>query len=194
MPDAAGRSILVITTEPRAVRPVAPPFRRSESAVADQSSFPAKPTAAFAGASWAALVLGVVSFAVGLWNATMTSSEKGFYAAVLVLGLFAAVSLQKSVRDRAESLPVSALYLGLAWSVVALAMLMLVVGLWNSGMALSEKGFYGLAFVLALFAAVAVQKNVRDSLQYRLPTPAAALPGLPWGGRRAAASGDDAAA
>jgi uncharacterized membrane protein YiaA len=130
-----------------------------------------KPTAAFVGASWTVLLLGVVSFAVGLWNATMTLSEKGFYSAVLVLGLFAAVSLQKSVRDRAEGLPVSALYLGLSWSVLALGVLMLVVGLWNSGMALSEKGFYGLAFAMSLFAAVAVQKNVRDTLQYRAPAP-----------------------
>jgi len=27
---------------------------------------------------------------------------------------------------------------------------------------LSEKGFYGMAFLLSLFAAVTVQKNVRD--------------------------------
>ncbi|MEU4219063.1 inner membrane protein YiaA [Actinoplanes sp. NPDC026623] len=135
----------------------------------------AKPTPAFVGASWAVLMLGVVSFAAGLWNATMASSEKGFYAAVLVLGLFAAVSLQKSVRDRAEGLPVSALYLGLSWSVVALGILMLVVGLWNSGLALSEKGFYGLAFAMTLFAAVAVQKNVRDTLQFRAPSRPAAL-------------------
>ena len=135
-----------------------------------QPSSPARPTAAFVGASWAALLLGVVTFAAGLWNAAMTLSEKGFYAAVLVLGLYAAVSLQKAVRDRAEGLPVSGLYLGLSWSVVALAVLMLVVGLWNSGMALSEKGFYGLAFAMTLFAAVAVQKNVRDALQYRAPS------------------------
>jgi len=128
-----------------------------------------KPTAAFVGASWAALLLGIGTFSVGLWNATMTQSEKGFYAAVIILGLFAAVSLQKSVRDRAEGLPVTALYLGLSWSVTALAVLMLVVGLWNSGLALSEKGFYGLAFGMTLFAAVAVQKNVRDTLQHRTP-------------------------
>ncbi|MET0423102.1 MAG: inner membrane protein YiaA [Actinoplanes sp.] len=128
-----------------------------------------KPTVAFVGASWAALFLGVLSFATGLWNATMTKSEKGFYAAVLVLGLFAAVSLQKSVRDRAEGLPVSALYLGLSWAVVGLSVLMLVAGLWNSGMLLSEKGFYGLSFAMTLFAAVAVQKNVRDTLQHRMP-------------------------
>ena len=135
----------------------------------NQPSSSAKPTAAFVGASWTVLLLGVVAFAVGLWNATMTASEKGFFAAVLVLGLFSAVSLQKSVRDRAESIPVSSLYMGLAWSVVALATVMLAVGLWNSRMLLSEKGFYGLAFAMTLFAAVAVQKNVRDSLQYRTP-------------------------
>ena len=129
-----------------------------------------KPTPAFVGASWTVLLLGVVSFAAGLWNATMTRSEKGFYAAVLVLGVFAAVSLQKSVRDRAEGLPVSALYLGLSWAVVGLSVVMLAIGLVNSGMALSEKGFYGLAFAMTLFAAVAVQKNVRDTLQYRAPS------------------------
>ena len=148
-----------------------------------QAFAPARPTTAFVGASWAALLLGVVTFGVGLWNAAMTLSEKGFYAAVLVLGLFAAVSLQKAVRDRAEGLPVSALYLGLSWSVVALAILMLVVGLWNSGMTLSEKGFYGLAFAMTLFAAVAVQKNVRDTLQFRAP----AVTAPEWSGHRAAA-------
>ncbi|GAA2631159.1 inner membrane protein YiaA [Paractinoplanes durhamensis] len=131
-----------------------------------------KPTPAFVGASWTVLLLGMVSFAVGLWNATMTRSEKGFYATVLILGVFAAVSLQKSVRDRAENLPVSALYLGLSWSVVGASVIMLGLGLVNSGMALSEKGFYGLAYAMTLFAAVAVQKNVRDLLQARV-TPSA---------------------
>jgi uncharacterized membrane protein YiaA len=142
--------------------------------VSNHSTTPAKPTAAFVGASWTVLLLGLVSFAVGLWNATLTRSERGFYAAVLVLGVFAAVSLQKSVRDRAEGLPVTALYLGLSWSVVAMAVVMLAVGLWNSGMAPSEKGFYGLAFAMTLFAAVAVQKNVRDGLPPR--TPALVIP------------------
>jgi uncharacterized membrane protein YiaA len=130
--------------------------------MATQTFTTGKPTPAFVGASWAALLLGVVSFGVGLWNATMTRSEKGFYATVLILGVFAAVSLQKSVRDRAENLPVSGLYLGLSWSVVGVAVIMLTVGLWNSDMALSEKGFYGLGYAMTLFAAIAVQKNVRD--------------------------------
>jgi hypothetical protein len=34
--------------------------------------------------------------------------------------------------------------------------------LWNATLALSEKGFYAMAFALSLFAAIAVQKNIRD--------------------------------
>ncbi|WP_253927089.1 YiaA/YiaB family inner membrane protein, partial [Shigella sonnei] len=34
---------------------------------------------------------------------------------------------------------------------------------WNATLLLSEKGFYGLAFFLSLFGAVAVQKNIRDA-------------------------------
>lgn len=41
-------------------------------------------------------------------------------------------------------------------------MLLLSVGLWNASLALSEKGFFAMAFLLSLLAAVAVQKNVRD--------------------------------
>ena len=32
---------------------------------------------------------------------------------------------------------------------------------------LSEKGFYGMAFVLSIFAAITVQKNVRDTQKAR---------------------------
>jgi uncharacterized membrane protein YiaA len=34
--------------------------------------------------------------------------------------------------------------------------------LWNAELLLSEKGFYGMSFTLALFSAIAVQKNTRD--------------------------------
>ena len=121
-----------------------------------------RPTAAFVGASWAALLIGAVGFGVGLWNATMQLNEKGYYGTVLLLGLFAVVSLQKSVRDRLEGIAVTKLYYGICWIAVAAAVTLLVVGLWNATLTLSEKGFYGMAFLLALFGAIAVQKNVRD--------------------------------
>jgi uncharacterized membrane protein YiaA len=120
------------------------------------------PTTAFVGAAWAALLAGVLAFGVGLWNAEMALNEKGYYLTVLLFGLFAAVSLQKSVRDKAEGLAVSGLYFGMSWAATGAALVLLSVGLWNAGLAPSEKGFYAMAFALSLFAAVAVQKNVRD--------------------------------
>jgi uncharacterized membrane protein YiaA len=122
-----------------------------------------KPTPAFVGASWAALFIGALAYLVGLWNASMQLNEKGYYFAVLMLGLFSAVSLQKSVRDRSENIPVTGVYFGLCWVALGTALMLLAVGLWNaSSITFSEKGFYGMSFVLSLFAAVAVQKNIRD--------------------------------
>ena len=121
-----------------------------------------RPTGAFIGASWAAMMLGVSSYIVGLWNAHMQLNEKGYYLVILLYGLFAAVSLQKCVRDRLEGTPVTGIYFGLCWSSLAISLVLLCVGLWNAQLALSEKGFYAMAFALSLFAAVAAQKNVRD--------------------------------
>lgn len=67
------------------------------------------------------------------------------------------------MRDKVEGIRVSNMYFGLCWISTASAILLLGVGLWNANLALSEKGFYAMAFALSLFAAVAVQKNVRDS-------------------------------
>jgi len=122
-----------------------------------------KPSNAFVAASWVALAAGMVAYNIGLWNADMALNEKGYYFTVLMYGLFSAVSLQKSVRDQLEGIPVTAIYYGLSWFSTLLAILLLVVGLWNADLALSEKGFYGMSFTLSLFAAIAVQKNTRDS-------------------------------
>lgn len=122
-----------------------------------------KPTAAFVGASWAALVVGSATYLIGLWNAQMQLNEKGYYFTLLMYGLFAAVSLQKSVRDRLEGIKVTGIYFALCWVSLLLSVLLLAVGLVNATLAGSEKGFYAMSFLLSLFAAVAVQKNVRDS-------------------------------
>ena len=121
-----------------------------------------RPTAAFVGASWLALFVGALTYVTGLWNAQMLLNEKGYYFTLLMYGLFAAVSLQKSVRDRLEGVKVTGIYFGLCWISLMLSILLLSVGLWNATLAPSEKGFYAMSFVLSLFAAVAVQKNVRD--------------------------------
>lgn len=121
-----------------------------------------KPSAAFVGASWGALMLGALAYLVGLWNAQMLLSEKGYYLTLLLYGLFAAVSVQKAVRDRMEGIPVSNLYYGLGWISLISALVLLFIGLWNAGIGFSEKGFYAMAYALSLFAAIAVQKNTRD--------------------------------
>jgi uncharacterized membrane protein YiaA len=122
-----------------------------------------KPTAAFVGASWTALIVGAATYLIGLWNAQMQLNEKGYYFTLLMYGLFAAVSLQKSVRDRLEGIKVTGIYFALCWVSLLLSVLLLAVGLFNATLAGSEKGFYAMSFLLSLFAAVAVQKNVRDS-------------------------------
>lgn len=121
-----------------------------------------RPTGAFIGASWGALGIGSLTYLIGLWNSAMVLHVKGFYFILLVFGLFSAVSLQKSVRDRLEGIPVTALYFGLCWIALGLSLLLLLIGLWNADMARSERGFFGIAFLFGLFGAVAVQKNVRD--------------------------------
>ncbi len=121
------------------------------------------PSAAFIGASWAALLIGVTAYLIGLWNADMQLNEKGYYFTVLMFGLFASVSVQKAVRDQLEGIPVTNLYYGIAWFCTLLTIVLLTVGLWNASMTRSEKGFYAMSFVLSVFAAIAVQKNTRDS-------------------------------
>lgn len=121
-----------------------------------------RPTAAFVGASWLALLIGAATYLIGLWNSAMPLYEQGYYFTILMYGLFAAVSLQKSVRDRLEGIPVTGIYFGLCWMSLLLSLLLLAVGLSNATLTPSEKGFYAMSFVLSLFAAVAVQKNVRD--------------------------------
>lgn len=123
-----------------------------------------KPSNAFIAASWIALGVGIIGFVVGLTNATMALNEKGYYFTILLFGLFAVVSLQKSVRDRLENLPVTDIYYGLCWFATLATMVLLTVGLWNASLLPSEKGFYAFAFLLSLFGAITVQKNTRDSL------------------------------
>ena len=121
-----------------------------------------KPSNAFVLASWAALITGLVAYVTGLVNADMELSSKGYYFTTLMFGLFGAVSVQKSVRDQLDDVPVTSIYYGLSWIATLMPIGLLLIGLWNADLWLSEKGFYAVSFVLCLFAAVVVQKNVRD--------------------------------
>lgn len=122
-----------------------------------------KPSNAFVAASWIALGAGMVGYLIGLFRAEMLLNEKGYYFTILMFGLFAVVSLQKSVRDKLEDIPVTDLYYGICWFATILSIALLVIGLWNATLLPSEKGFYAFSFLLAIFGAITVQKNTRDS-------------------------------
>jgi uncharacterized membrane protein YiaA len=123
---------------------------------------PAKPTAVYVGAAWAALGIGLISYCVGLWNATMDLNEKGYYFTIILFGLFSVISVQKNVRDKAEGIPVTDVYYGISWFTTITSITLLVIGLRHADLELSEKGFYAMAFTLALFSSITVQKNTRD--------------------------------
>ena len=127
--------------------------------------FDQKPTSAFIGSSWSALLIGMTSYCIGLWNADMMLNEKGYYFTILLFGLFSAISVQKAVRDKMENVPVTDIYYIISWFAAMASIVLLVIGLWNADLLLSEKGFYGMSFLLSLFSAIAVQKNTRD-VQY----------------------------
>lgn len=121
-----------------------------------------KPTSAYIGATWGVVIIGLLSYCIGLWNANMELNEKGYYFSILLMGIYAVISLQKAVRDKAENLKVSDMYYGISWVVVIASLLLLIIGLRNADLELSEKGFYGISFLLSLFGAITVQKNTRD--------------------------------
>ncbi|MES2556925.1 MAG: inner membrane protein YiaA [Bacteroidota bacterium] len=123
-----------------------------------------KPSFAFVAASWAAFGTGIIGYFAGLFRSELYLSEKGYYFTVIMFGLFSVISVQKSVRDRLEGVPVTDLYYGISWFCTILSIALLVVGLWNAKMWGSEKGFYAFSFILALFGVIAIQKNTRDAL------------------------------
>lgn len=125
-----------------------------------------KPSAAFVGASWMTLIIGMTSYCIGLYNSAMAYNEKGYYFTILLFGLFSVISVQKSVRDRLEGIPVTDLYYSISWFSTIASIVLLIIGLWNADLLLSEKGFFGMSFVLGLFSALAVQKNTRDLKQF----------------------------
>ena len=121
-----------------------------------------RPTRAFIGASWAALAVGSAVYLLGLWNSTMALNEKGYYFVLLMYGMFATVSLQKSIRDRLEGQRVSKQYYAIAWASVGICIVLLVVSLTKASLEMSEKGFFAMAYLMSLFGVTAAQKNTRD--------------------------------
>jgi len=55
------------------------------------------------GIAWFTTLLSILLLTVGLWNANLTKSEKGFYAMSFTLSMFAAIAVQKNTRDMKAS-------------------------------------------------------------------------------------------
>jgi len=51
------------------------------------------------GLAWFSSLLSIVLLIIGLWNADLLPSEKGFYAFSFLLSLFAVITVQKNTRD-----------------------------------------------------------------------------------------------
>ncbi|QUJ70499.1 hypothetical protein KDD30_20630 (plasmid) [Photobacterium sp. GJ3] len=65
--------------------------------------------------------------------------------------------------DEMEDIQVTSLYKTMVIAGVVIACALMLIGLWNADtLAMNEKGFFTMSFVLGLFAAVVTQKNVRD--------------------------------
>ena len=134
------------------------------------------PTKPYIFASIAALIIGTGAYGIGLLNAIMELNEKGYYLITLLYGLYSVISLQKTIRDKAEGIATTKLYFVISWASSVIAITLLAIGLVNAEMSLSEKGFYAMAYTLSLFAAVTVQKNVRDRQNIDISPPAKTNP------------------
>lgn len=115
--------------------------KKQKKSIKSKNEFDQKPTVAYIGATWGVVIIGLLSYCIGLWNASMELNEKGYYFSILLMGIYAVISLQKAVRDKAEDLKVSDMYYGISWVVVIASLLLLIIGLRNADLLLSEKGF-----------------------------------------------------
>lgn len=57
------------------------------------------------GIAWFTTLLSIILLTVGLWNADLAKSEKGFYAMSFVLSIFASIAVQKNTRDAKAAQP-----------------------------------------------------------------------------------------
>jgi uncharacterized membrane protein YiaA len=101
------------------------------------------PSIAFVGISWPVLVTGIITYNFGLWSnefaGDMELNDQGYYLVVLMYAVFSVISVQESVRDKLEGIPVTNIYYALSWGSSIASILFLIVGLWNADMETAEK-------------------------------------------------------
>ena len=154
-PPQPGSPLLITPSEnPTTNPPHSPAFNFSPSL---------RPSSAFTTTSWIALASSIGAFLIGLFNAsTLTSPEKLLLFFALLFSLLSAVSLQKAIRDQLEGIPCSDAFRNVSRIGLACALCGSAYGIYNLDLTSSEKGFYFLSNLFALFATVTVQKNQLD--------------------------------
>ena len=119
---------------------------------------------AFIVISWVCLFTGIAVFMTCLYSADMQFREKGYLFLILLLGLLSVISLKKRVLDKQEGFPLSNISYIIGWLLIIGIFIQLVIVLWNADLVLSEKGIYGISYILSLFSAVVIQQNIRDTI------------------------------
>jgi uncharacterized membrane protein YiaA len=64
----------------------------------------------------------------------------------------------------------SAAFIAASWCAFFIGTVAFIIGLWNAGMQLNEKGYYFTVLMFGLFSAISVQKAVRDQMAASMPT------------------------
>lgn len=135
-----------------------------------------KPTVAFMGAAWVALAVALGTYVVALWRMPLTYDQRWFYGTVILFGLFGVVAVVKSIRDRDDSIPVTPAFYGLSWIAALGPITAMSIYLLNAPQDDLARGFLFLTFMFAIFAAVVVQKIVRDLADWQAAQPATRKP------------------
>lgn len=97
-----------------------------------------------------ALPVAILVYAAGLWPVCPTLSEKGYYIALLALGLFSVVVYSHLTRRQCLSALIN------TWCQLMLltSMGLLVVGLWNEPIPFNQKIIYFIAWMVSLVAMI----------------------------------------
>jgi len=67
--------------------------------------------------------------------------------------------------EQQQTMQPSTAFIAASWSALFIGTIAFIIGLWNAGMQLNEKGYYFTVLILGLFSAISVQKAVRDQLE-----------------------------
>lgn len=120
---------------------------------------------AFSTIAWGCLLTSTGTFAIGLAYSSLPIGSIGFFAACLLFGLFGTIATQKTIRDQLEGIPTTNLFKTISILSTILAISGLTLGLFlTHNMSLSERGFFAMASILALFSTLVIQKNERDTV------------------------------